>query len=406
MLIDKLLDYVKYDTQSKQDSNTFPSTSKQFELAKHLLSELEDLGLKETMLDEYGYVYGFLPGDDNYLTIGLLAHMDTSEQASGKDVNPRIIENYDGSDIRLNDVLYTSVERFPNLNDYIGKTLVVTDGSTLLGADDKAGVAIIMQTLETLINNPEMKHGNIRVCFSPDEEIGRGMDHFNYDIFKVDFAYTVDGDKPNHFEYENFNAASALVKVNGISVHPGSAKNKMVNALQVAHEFHEMMDKDAVPEKTEGYEGFNSLMNMNGEVAKAQMSYIIRNHDLDLLNKQKHDFEIIRDKLNEKYGYEVVEVELKDNYRNMKEKFIGHEEPINLVKQAMSELGMDYTPVAIRGGTDGAALTQNGILCPNIGTGGQNFHGVHEFWCKEDGELSVKLLLKILEKAKKDGEYA
>ena len=401
MLIDKLIDYVKYDTQSTEESDSFPSTAKQFKLAENLKKQLEDLGLQDVILDDYCYVYGYLPGDPDYLTIGFNAHMDTSEQASGTDVKPRIIENYDGTDIVLNDKLKTTVERFPNLKDYIGKTLLVTDGNTLLGADDKAGIAIIMEVLETLINHPEIKHGPIRVCFSPDEEIGRGTLHFNYDLFKVDFAYTIDGDKPNCIEYENFNAASANVKINGISVHPGSAKNKMVNALQVAHEFHDLMDKNAVPEKTEGYEGFNLLKSMSGEVAVARMNYIIRNHDHELLNKQKHDFEVIRDKLNEKYGYEVVELEIKDSYRNMKEKFVGHEEPILLVKNAMAEVGLDYKEVAIRGGTDGASLTWNGILCPNLGTGGQNFHGVHEFWCKEDGEKVVELLLRMLEMAQK-----
>ena len=401
MLIDKLIDYVKYDTQSTEESDSFPSTAKQFKLAEHLKKQLEDLGLQDVILDEYCYVYGYLPGDPDYLTLGFNAHMDTSEQASGTDVKPRIIENYDGTDIVLNDKLKTTVERFPNLKDYIGKTLLVTDGNTLLGADDKAGIAIIMEVLETLTKHPEIKHGPIRVCFSPDEEIGRGTLHFNYDLFKVDFAYTIDGDKPNCIEYENFNAASANVKINGISVHPGSAKNKMVNALQVAHEFHDLMDKNAVPEKTEGYEGFNLLKSMSGEVAIARMNYIIRNHDRELLNKQKHDFEVIRDKLNEKYGYEVVELEIKDSYRNMKEKFIGHEEPILLVKNAMAEVGLDYKEVAIRGGTDGASLTWNGILCPNLGTGGQNFHGVHEFWCKEDGEKVVELLLRMLEMAQK-----
>ena len=401
MLIDKLLDYVSYETTSNENSNTFPSTSTQFELAKHLKEELERLGLENVVLDEYCYVYGYLPGDDNYLTLGFNAHMDTSEQASGKNVKPRIIENYDGSDIKLNDELYTTVERFPNLKDYVGKTLVVTDGNTLLGADDKAGVAIIMEVLETLVNNPKVKHGPIWVCFSPDEEIGKGTEHFNYDLFKVDFAYTIDGDKPNQIEYENFNAATAIVNVKGISVHPGSAKDKMVNAISVAHEFHDLMDKDAVPEKTEGYEGFNLLLGIEGEVASCRMQYIIRNHDINLLNKQKHDFEIIRDKINEKYGYDVIDLQLIDSYRNMKEKFVGHEEPIELVKSAMKEVGLEYKAVAIRGGTDGATLTWNGILCPNLGTGGQNFHGVHEFWCKQDGEKVVELLLKILNLAKK-----
>ena len=401
MLIDKLLDYVSYETTSYKSSESFPSSEKEWLLARHLKEQLEKLGLQEVILDDNCYVYGYLPGDPDYLTIGLIAHMDTSEQASGKDVRARIIENYDGSDIKLNDDLYSTVKRFPNLKDYVGKTLVVTDGNTLLGADDKAGIAIIMQTLETLIENPDIIHGPIRVCFSPDEEVGRGTEHFNYDLFKVDFAYTIDGDKPNGLEYENFNAATAIVNVKGISVHPGSAKNKMVNAIQVAHEFHDMMDKDALPEKTEGYEGFNLLLGIKGEVASCTMQYIIRNHDIGLLNKQKHDFEIIRDKLNDKYGYDVIDLKLVDSYRNMKEKFIGHEEPIDLVKRAMSEVGLEFRSVAIRGGTDGASLTWNGILCPNLGTGGQNFHGVHEFWCKEDGEKVVELLLKILSIAKK-----
>ena len=382
MLINRFLDYVSYDTGSLEESETFPSTPGQWELASHLRDELMDLGLQDIILDEYCYVYAYLPGDPDYLTIGFNAHMDTSDQASGKGVKPRIIENYDGNDIALNEELSTTVERFPNLKDYVGKTLVVTDGTTLLGADDKAGIACIMEMLERLIRNPRIKHGPIRVCFSPDEEIGRGTEHFDYDRFQVDFAYTVDGDKPNRIEYENFNAASAKVKINGISVakvkingisvHPGSAKNKMVNALQVAHEFHGMLDPEAVPEKTEGYEGFNLLMGLKGEVANAQMSYIIRNHDLDLLNRQKHDFEVIRDKLNEKYGYPVVELELTDSYRNMKEKFIGNDRPIQLVRQAMAELDLDFQAVAIRGGTDGAALTWHGILCPNLGTGGRS----------------------------------
>ncbi|MBQ1899535.1 MAG: peptidase T, partial [Erysipelotrichaceae bacterium] len=370
-------------------------------LANHLKEELEKLGLEQVQLDENCYVYGYLPGDEEYLTLGLIAHMDTSEQASGKDVKPRIIENYDGTDIKLNDELYTTVERFPNLKDYIGKTLVVTDGTTLLGADDKAGVACIMEVLETLIDNKDLKHGPIRVCFSPDEEIGRGTAHFNYDLFKVDFAYTLDGDKPEYIEYENFNAASAVIDVNGISVHPGSAKDKMVNALQVAHEFHAMTDPEARAEKTDGYDGFNLLMGLEGEVGHARMQYIMRNHDMAKLRKQKSDFEQIAKSLNEKYGYEVIDLKLKDSYRNMKEKFEGHMEPIELVRKAMAECGMECKSQAIRGGTDGASLTWNGILCPNLGTGGQNFHGVHEFWCKEDGELVVRMVLTLLGMAKR-----
>lgn len=401
MLIDKLLDYVKYDTTSCEDSSESPSTPGQWDLAKHLKEELEKLGLEKVQLDEHCYVYGYLPGDENYLTLGLIAHMDTSEQASGKDVKPRIIENYDGTDIKLNDDLYTTVERFPNLKDYVGKTLVVTDGTTLLGADDKAGVACIMEVLETLIDNKEMKHGPIWVCFSPDEEIGGGTKYFNYDLFKVDFAYTLDGDKPDYIEYENFNAATAIIDITGISVHPGSAKDKMVNALQVAHDFHAMTDPEARAEKTDGYDGFNLLMGLEGEVGHARMQYIMRNHDFAKLQQQKKDFEKIAETLNEKYGYEAVDLKLRDSYHNMKEKFEGHMEPIELVQKAMEECGMECKSQAIRGGTDGASLTWNSILCPNLGTGGQNFHGVHEFWCKEDGELVVRMVLTLLSMAKR-----
>ncbi len=401
MLIDKFLDYVSYDTQSNESSEASPSTAKQAILAKHLYEKLIELGMKDVSIDDYAYVYAYLDGDENLPTLGLIAHMDTSEAASGKDCKPRIIENYDGNDIRLNDNLYTTVERFPFLRDFIGKTLVVTDGNTLLGADDKAGIAIIMEVCETLINNPELRHGPIRVAFTPDEEVGRGTEHFNYDLFKVDFAYTLDGDAPENMEYECFNAASAFVELTGISVHPGSAKDKMVNASQLAFDFHGLLDPDMVPEKTEGYEGFNHLVGMQCECAFGKMAYIIRNHDLELLNRQKQMFLDAEKAMNQKYGYDCVKVTITDSYRNMKEKFEGNMYPIDLVKEAMDSLGMTFNAVAIRGGTDGASLTYNGILCPNIGTGGRNFHGVHEFWCLEEGETMVKLVLKILSLAHK-----
>ena len=400
MLIDRLLDYVKYDTQSDEKSDTCPSTDKQRILAKHLLDEINKLGLSETVLDDYGYVYGYLDGDHSKPTIGLLAHMDTSDGASGLNVKPRIIEYYDGNDIVLNDNVNTEVSRFPFLKEYIGKTIVVTDGNTLLGADDKAGIAIIMETLSRLINDSSLSHGPIRIAFTPDEEIGRGTDHFNYDLFKVDFAYTIDGDKPNNVEYENFNAATAYVDVNGISVHPGSAKDKMVNAIKVAMEFDSYLDPMMVPEHTEGYEGFNHITDISGDVGHSKMQYIIRNHDINKLNEQKNSFINIQNKINSKYGYDCVNVKIVDTYRNMKEKFKNNTYPIDLVHQAMDDLNMKFNSVAIRGGTDGASLTWNGILCPNLGTGGENFHGIHEFWCKEDGELVVKLIIKLLELSK------
>lgn len=400
MLIDKLIDYCKYDTQSNEDSSSVPSTEKQKLLGKHLLDEINKLGLTNTQMDEYGYVYGYLDGDHSKPTIGLNAHMDTSPDASGQNVNPRVIENYDGKDIRLNDKLSTELSRFPYMSDYKGKTLVVTDGNTLLGADDKAGIAIIMQTLEEIINK-NLPHGPIWVCFSPDEEIGRGTDKFNYDLFKVDFAYTLDGDKPNSIEYENFNAASAKVHLTGISVHPGGAKDKMINAVKLAYEFNSYLDPMMTPEHTEGYEGFNHITGISGEVGKCELDYIIRNHDINKLNEQKQSFLEIEKKMNDKYGYECAKVELIDSYRNMKEKFAGNMYPIDLVHEAMDALGMKFETNAIRGGTDGASLTWNGILCPNLGTGGGNYHGVHEFWCKEDGEQAVKLVEKILELSKK-----
>ena len=258
-----------------------------------------------------------------------------------------------------------------------------------------------MQVLETLINDSSLSHGPIRVAFTPDEEIGRGTDKFNYDLFKVDFAYTVDGDKPNNIEYENFNGASANVELTGISVHPGTAKDKMVNAIKLAMEFNSYLDPMMVPEHTEGYEGFNHMVGISGEVGKTNLQYIIRNHDINKLNEQKKSFIDIRNKMNEKYGYDAVKVNVVDAYRNMREKFEGNMYPIDLAKEAMNQLDMKFTSIAIRGSTDGANLTWNGILCPNLGTGGGNFHGIHEFWCKEDGEQSVKLILKMLELAKK-----
>ena len=401
MLIDKLLDYVSYDTQSNENSETCPSTEKQKLLGKHLYDELNKLGLKDILMDEYGYVYAYLDGNSEKPTIGLLAHMDTSDGASGENVKPRVIEDYDGNDIKLNANVTSEVSKFPILKDYIGKTLVVTDGNTLLGADDKAGIAIIMETLEYIINNNDINHGPIRIAFTPDEEIGKGTNHFNYDLFKVDFAYTIDGDKPDNIEYENFNGASVDVCFKGISVHPGSAKDIMVNAISLAMEFNSYLDPMMVPEHTEGYEGFNHMTNIEGDVANVKLQYIIRNHDMNKLEKQKKSFIQIQDILNEKYGYDCVNVTIEDKYHNMKEKFIDNMYPIDLVHKAMDELNMNFKSVAIRGGTDGANLTWKGILCPNLGTGGAYFHGVHEFWCKEDGEQVVKLLLKIFELSQK-----
>lgn len=398
-VVEKFLDYVSYETTSSDSSTTCPSTAIQLVLADHLKEELDRVGVSETVRDEYGYVYGYIPGNCDGMTVGLIAHMDTSDAASGKNVKARIIENYDGSDIELSPGIVTAVSVFPELKNYVGKSLIVTDGTTLLGADDKAGVAEIVEVAETLISHPEIKHGPVRICFTPDEEVGRGTENFNYDLFKVDFAYTLDGGEPDAVEYENFNAASAVVTVNGRSVHPGSSKNKMVNALNVAMEFHSLLPYAMRPEYTEGYEGFNHLNNMEGDVSAAKMAYILRNHDMKKLEAQKSDFVAAETFINHKYGEGTVEVKLIDAYRNMKEKFEGHFEPIDMVKAAMKDRGMSYKEIAIRGGTDGANLTWNGILCPNIGTGGQNFHGVHEYCCVEDMKTMVSLVIRILELA-------
>ena len=392
---EKFLDYVSYHTTSDERSETSPSTACQLELGKHLKDELIRIGIEDASFDEYGYVYGSLKANCEGPSIGLVAHMDVSPQVSGKDIKPRIIENYDGRDIVLNETVSTTVERFPALLNYVGKTLIVTDGTTLLGADDKAGVAIIMETLEYLINHPESKHGEIRVCFTPDEEVGRGTEHFNYDLFKVDFAYTLDGGDIHYIEYECFNAASAEVRIQGISTHPGSAKNTMVNALNVAHRFHGMLPHNLRPEYTEGYEGFNHLEVLEGSSAAASMYYIIRNHDLDKLNEQKESFIRIKDFLNSELKGNHVEVILTDSYRNMKEMFEGRMESVNLFKKVMNDMGIRCEEMAIRGGTDGATITFNGIPCPNIGTGGENYHGVNEFCCVEDMEKMVEVLINL-----------
>lgn len=399
-VVERFLDYVSYETTSNELSETCPSTSGQLVLGAHLVEELKKIGIANAYQDKDGYVYGYLEGDPNYKTIGLVAHMDTSDQVSGKNIKTRIIENYDGKDIELSNGIYTEVNRFACLKKYIGKTLVVTDGTTLLGADDKAGVAEIMEILDTLIKHPEYKHGLIRVCFTPDEEIGRGVDKFNYDEFKVDFAYTLDGGDPNVINYECFNAFEAKVLINGISVHPGSAKNMMINALNVAHEFHSYLPVEDRPEHTEGYEGFNALMDMSGSVEKAELNYIIRNHDVALIQKQIDLFRKAEKELNEKYGSNTVVANIRKQYQNMKECFNGHFEAIDLVKEAMKNLNMNYREEAIRGGTDGATLSYNGILCPNLGTGGENYHGVNEFACVESMEEVIKLVLEILRLAR------
>lgn len=401
-VLERFLRYVKIDTASSEDAvDVFPSTKKQFDLATVLVSELKELGIGAELDEKYGYVYASIPSNTNEecKSIGFIAHMDTSPAMSGTDVKPRIIENYDGGDIVLNEDLsiVTAVKDFPELKEYTGKTLVVTDGTTLLGADDKAGVAEIMTMASFLMAHPEIKHQKVCIAFTPDEEVGRGMDFFDVERFDADYAYTVDGGALGEISYENFNAAGAVLTVHGRSVHPGSAKGIMKNAILLAQEFQSMLPANERPECTEKYEGFYHLNGMSGSVEKAVCEYIIRDHDRKLFEKRKTVFQAIADKLNSKYGEKIFDVELKDSYYNMREIIEGHMDIVDRVFVAMKALDIKPEVDPIRGGTDGARLSFMGVPCPNLGTGGHNFHGKHEFVCVQSMEGAVKLLLKIAE---------
>ena len=404
-VIERFLRYIITDTQSDEDSQTHPSTSKQHDLAKILYDELVEMGASGVFYDtENCYVYARIPANDGGVqnkTLGFISHMDTSPECSGENVCPRIIENYDGCDITLNSekgiVLKTAV--FPEIKAYTGKTLIVTDGSTLLGADDKAGIAEIMTMAHTLLAHPEIKHGNIAVAFTPDEEIGAGTDRFDLKRFGADHAYTVDGGGIGELEYETFNAASADITITGVNVHTGEAKNKMINAARIAAEFDSLLPPEQKPEFTEGREGFFHLMNINGETEKAVLSYLIRDHDREKFEDRKKLIRTIADMLDLRYGKGTVRAEIKDTYYNMREKI--EPEFMFLVDNAvdcMKEL--DITPVIrpIRGGTDGSSLSFKGLPCPNICTGGHNFHGRYEYCCVESMEKITELLVKLAEK--------
>ena len=396
---EKFLDYVRFDTQSDETSATIPSTEKQKTLGAHLVEEMQRIGIADARMDEHGYVYGSIPANcERKNTIGFIAHMDTSPDFSGKDVKPRVIEQYDGGDIVLNEALgiVTSVSDFPALQKRAGKTLIVTDGTTLLGADDKAGIAEILQMAEEILRD-DLPHGTVKIAFTPDEEIGNGPVKFDVAGFGCDFAYTVDGGDLGELEYENFNGASAHVVVKGLSVHPGSAKNKMINAMTVAMEFASLLPKHEVPENTEGYEGFAHLVGMQGEIEHATLDYIIRDHDRALFENRKEKFRLAADFLNRKYGRELVTVELKDTYYNMKEKILPHMEIIETARAAMLKNGVEPNIIPIRGGTDGARLSFMGLPCPNLCTGGENAHGKHEFAVLEDMEKIVDILKTIVE---------
>ncbi len=402
-VIDRLLEYVKIDTQSEESSETTPSSQKQHQLAKLLAKELEEMGAQEITYDkEHCYVYATVPaseGCEKTPVLGFIAHMDTASPVSGANVKPRMVENYDGGDILLNKEkdIWMKAEEFPNLAKHKGKDLIVTDGTTLLGADDKAGVAEIMSMAEYLLTHPECRHGKIRVGFTPDEEIGRGPDHFDVALFGADIAYTVDGGPLGELEYENFNAASAELKVYGRSVHPGSAKNVMKNAILIAMEFQNMLPEFQNPMYTEGYEGFFYLDSITGDVEETTSEYIIRDHDRTLFEQKKQLFEKTAEYLNFKYGAGTVETKVVDSYYNMKEVIEPHMYLIDNAKKCMEELGITPVVSPIRGGTDGARLSFMGLPCPNLCTGGENFHGRYEFACVQSIEKIVELLVRIAE---------
>ncbi|WP_035368818.1 peptidase T [Acholeplasma hippikon] len=396
-LVDRFIKYVKIDTQSDHESTTFPSTMKQKDLSNVLVNELKEMGL-DAFLDKDGYVYSKLPSniDKKVPAVGFIAHVDTSPDAPGANVNPRIIKNYDGSLIQLNEEYSMWPEKYPALKRVIGEDIIVTDGNTLLGADDKAGVAEIMEMVHRLTENPDIKHGDIYICFTPDEEIGQGADRFNYDWFKADFAYTADGSEVGGIEYENFNAAAAKLVFTGKSIHPGSAKNKLINSMHLAMEFHSMLNPLQIPANTEGYEGFNHLTDIKGIVEETVSKYIIRNHSMELFKKQQEDFKKIADYMNDKYGYEAVKLTIKEQYLNMYEIIKQNMHIIDYAVEATKRVGLNPQFEAIRGGTDGARLTWGGLPCPNLGTGAFHFHGRLEFASINQMETAVKIYTEIV----------
>lgn len=398
---DRFLRYVQIDTQSDEEGTGTPTTEKQHELARLLVEELTKMGAEEITYDkEHCYVYASIPateGMEKKPVMGFISHMDTSPAVSGANVRPRIITAYDGEDIVLNSGLGIVMKTadFPELKEYQGKSLIVTDGTTLLGADDKAGVAEIMTMAEYLLSHRDIPHGKLRISFTPDEEVGAGADHFDVELFSADCAYTVDGGKLGELEYENFNAAGARVTFHGRSVHPGDAKNKMKNALLTAMEFQGMLPVSENPMYTEKYEGFYHLDALNGDIERAVADYIIRDHSREKFEQKKALFEKAGAFLNEKYGEGTVEIELKDSYYNMKEIIEDHMELIDHAMEAMREAGVEPVVVPIRGGTDGARLSYMGLPCPNLCTGGHNFHGRFEYICIESMEAVVRILLNL-----------
>ena len=393
---ERFLNYVAFDTQSDENSKTCPSTAKQKLLAKFLVDEMLAMGISDARMDENGYVYGSVPGDPALPAIGLISHMDTSPDASGANIRARIVP-YDGEDILLNEEkkIYLREADYPILKNSRGKHLIVTDGTTLLGADDKAGIAEILTAAEHLISSGR-RHATLKIGFTPDEEIGSGADFFDIHGFGADYAYTVDGGTLGEIEYENFNAASAEVLFHGLNIHPGSAKGKMKNSMYIAMEFQAMLPQAQKPEYTEGYEGFIHLTHMEGEVERSKLSYILRDHDMEKLNQKKAVMTAAAAFLNEKYGADTVQVSIKDSYYNMKQCILPHMEIVERAKKAMLQAGIEPREVPIRGGTDGARLSHEGLICPNLCTGGENYHGRFEFIPVEDMERITSALEHIL----------
>ena len=395
-VVERFLKYVSFDTQSDEYSETCPSTGKQKTLGAVLVEEMKAMGIEDARMDEHGYVYGTVPGDPNLSTIGLIAHMDTSPDASGANVKARVVE-YDGTDILLGEEsgLVLSEKQFPGLARHRGKHLIVTDGTTLLGADDKAGIAEIMTAAEFLMT-ARMNHATLKIGFTPDEEIGRGADLFDVEGFAADYAYTVDGGALGELEYENFNAASAKVEFTGLNIHPGSAKDRMINSQYIAMEYERLLPAAQKPEYTEGYEGFIHLTDMEGTVEKSTLRYIIRDHDAEKFRQKKERMSEAAAYLNAKYGAGTVNITIRDSYFNMRQVIEPCMYVVDRAKKALMELGIQPNEVPIRGGTDGARLSYVGLPCPNLGTGGENFHGRYEYASVEDMELSTRVLVGIL----------
>lgn len=398
-LIDRLSTYAKVDTQSNEDIETTPSTSGQLELANMLVEELKQIGMDEVTIDDNGYVMATLPAttDKDVPVIGFMAHVDTATDFTGKNVNPQVIENFDGNDITLNEKLdvVLSAAEFPELPGYKGHTLMTTDGTTLLGADNKAGIAEIMTAMEYLIQHPEIKHGKIRVAFTPDEEIGRGPHKFDVEAFGATYAYTMDGGPLGELEYENFNGAQAKVTFNGNNVHPGTAKNKMVNSMKIAMEFHAKLPEDEAPEYTEGREGFFHLLSIQGDVELTKLQYILRDHDRDKFEAKKALFEEITAEIKAEYGEKSIQLDMHDQYYNMREKIEPVMEIVDIASDAMKRLDIEPVIKPIRGATDGSQISYKGLPTPNVFTGGENYHGKFEYISVDNMEKATKVIIEI-----------